>query len=190
MKYVINDYTSWCADATMRETLAKPGVMTRYFKSIQHETNHAVGDIVDGYRVVLNIDGRLYGPFISRLNSNDYALYVESLQKPQCPTLWVNNKYKPTYKNRANMGAFYMFTDKNVCMAYMKAIAYKVFEKNQYKNITLEMYHVTGTYTVHENALSEVNVNEGVTIDNMIYGECIAQLDCAMAYNHKSSYRR
>lgn len=186
MQY-INEYKKWCADEELREKLRIPGTMSKYFKEIQNEHEHKEGEHVHGYRVVFNVNEELIGCFLGRLTSNDYVLALDSFINPEQHTLWHNWKYKPTYKNVINhhdSDGYYMFTSYDVCMQYMKCIAWKTCEHVKYQNITLEMYECTGVYHTPKNEVAcDVNVNEGITCSDIVYGKCVCTLNCADAFN-------
>lgn len=184
----VHEYNEWKADDSLRERLKIPGMMSKYFKSIQHECKHADGETIHGYRVVFNVNNELIGCFLDRLTSNDYVLALDSFINPMQKTLWHNWKYKPTYANGVNNhhagDGYYMFTDYEVCMQYMKCIAWKTCEHMQYKNIKLEMYECTGVYHTPTNEVTcDVNVNEGITCSDITYNECVCTLNCADAFN-------
>lgn len=164
-------YRDWMADDTMRETLATPGVMPKYFKALQEgEQDEAEGFGVMGYRLVQRLpNGKLIQPFIARLGSPEHAAKMVAISRGESDLFTDLSKIYYTKLDQVNVDmtgrGYYYFQTREVAEDYMRAFVYKSAEKYRYTQDMgwYELYRVQGV------AKPNTRGDEGFLMDEMVY---------------------
>lgn len=165
-------YRSWMADDSLRQALAAPGVMPKYFKALQEGIEEPEeGTSVMGYRLVQRLpDGTLIQPFIARLGSPEYAIKMVDISKGETSLFTDISKIYTTQLGQVNADptgqGYYYFPERDIAEDYMRAFVYKSAEKFRFNKTDFGNYEL---YRVRGIAKPNTRGDEGFLMDEMTY---------------------